>query len=117
MAKKPEAKETSADKVMPLEEKSKEPIIPSAVMKLSQQIEVGSVHQWVTCTDTPRHAEVVSTCDNACTYVRVYPRGTHAFKRFTLVSSSFVSSSFVSSSFVSSSLQDSKKVLKEFFVS
>ena len=71
MAKKPEAKETNADKVMPLEEKSKEPIIPSAVVKLSQQIEVGSVHQWVTCTDTHRHAEVESTCENACTCVRV----------------------------------------------
>lgn len=52
MAKRPETKETSADKAMPLEEKSKEPIIPSAVMKLSQQIEVGSMHEWVTCMDT-----------------------------------------------------------------
>ena len=40
MAKRPEAKEVSADKVLPHEEKSKEPVIPSAVVKLSQQIEV-----------------------------------------------------------------------------
>ena len=30
----------SADKVLPHEEKSKDPVIPSAVVKLSQQIEV-----------------------------------------------------------------------------
>ena len=40
MSKRPEAKEVGADKVLSHEEKSKEPVIPSAVVKLSQQIEV-----------------------------------------------------------------------------
>lgn len=48
MAKRPEAKEVSADKVLPHEEKSKEPVIPSAVVKLSQQIEVIPACTYVT---------------------------------------------------------------------
>lgn len=48
MAKRPEAKEAKTDKGLPLEEKAKEPTIPSSVVKLSQQIEVSSVDAWVT---------------------------------------------------------------------
>ena len=60
VAKRPEAKELSADKALPLEEKSKEPIIPSAVVKLSQQIEVSA------CTPGWAAFRARVTCAHAC---------------------------------------------------